>query len=349
MERGRTVMMNVKKIKTILFVAGCLVGGSMLGAWLLTPHSARAQFSAQSTWIAQSNIGGGANAVTFSNLPITQLSDLVGVPLRFLPTNTNAAGPTTITPATGLNPVTVERSSGGTLVPIAGGDFTANTMAEVIYDGTEFVQTNPATGTDPVGTEKAFTGASAQVPAGHLFEDGTCKSQTTYAALYASYGSTDLYSPGSTGGACPGGQFHVKFANGRASVAADTQNSVTASVLTTAGSGCGATTVGVNCGAQNHALSSSNQLPSTPITGTVSTTLTLVGGVSLYSDVFTGGASNEGATSAYNAASQTGAFSVNFAGSSASSTFTGASIGSGSPSPFTTVQPTSTVYMLVKY
>jgi len=237
------------------FIAFCMAGlfaGSIAGLYMFAPAPLHAQLSAQQTFVPASQVGGSANAITLSLANITQLSDILGVPIHIIPTNTNAAGGTTITPATGLGAINVLRSSGGTLVPIAGGDITAGAtpvIAEVIYDGTEFVLTDPATGTALVGSEVDFTAGSA-APAGHLIEDGRCISQTTYLSLWNYYGNSDIYSPGSTGGVCSAGQFHIKFANGRASVAYDTQGTATANILTNAGSGCAATAVAVDCGNQ---------------------------------------------------------------------------------------------------
>lgn len=247
--------MTVKKLNIL---AGVLFGIGLAAALITveTPRPSLAQFSAQSTWVPASGVGGGANAVTLAVPNVSQFADLLGVPIRFLPINVNAAGATTVN-VTGLGAIAVKRTSAGSLVPIAGSDFTTGTLAEVVYDGTQFVQTNPATGTAPVGSEISVTAGTAAI-AGYLIANGTCISQTTYSALFAFYGNTDVWTPGSTGGACPAGQFHLPYTNGRNSVAADTQGGVTANVLTNAGSGCAATGVAVSCGAQNKQILQAN-------------------------------------------------------------------------------------------
>lgn len=298
------------------------------------PRTSRAQFSAQSTWVPASGVGGGANAVTLNVPNVSQLADLLGVPLRFLPTNVNAAGTTTVN-VTGLGAIAVKRYSAGALVPIAGGDFTTGVMVEVTYDGTQFVQPNPATGTAPVGSEISVTAGTAAI-AGYLIANGTCISQTTYSALFAFYGGVDVWSPGSTGGACPAGQFHLPFANGRNAVAYDTQGAVTAGVLTNAGSSCAATAVGVLCGQQNRSVAQAN-LPNVNFTVTdpththaIAPTAQTASGTT-FTTGGTSGASTAGASVTQGAA-------------------TGISVNSGGSGTALVVQnPTYTVLKMIKY
>lgn len=335
------------KIYAVVAICGALIVGAFAPSFL---GPLRAQLNAPQTW--GGTAGGSINALTLTIPNVSAMADLLGVPIRFLPANANAAGVTTVN-INGIGAQAVMRTSGGTLVPIAGGDFGSGSpppYAEIMWDGTEFVQTNPATGTDPVGHEEAFTGAASQIPAGRLVENGVCISQTTYAALYASYGSTDLYSPGSTGSSCPGGQFHVKFANGRASVAADTQGSVTASVLTNAGSGCAATAPAVLCGAQSRSLAQGN-LPNINFTGGVGSTSSGSAALGPPGCNFTGGFCAGGSFSAAMitpGATNTSAALV--AVTDVSVNLTNISVPSGgSGTPVVTVQPISTVLMLVKY
>jgi hypothetical protein len=281
--------------------------------------------------------------VTVGGLAIGSLGDLLGVPIRFIPGTANAAGATTVNPSGpggALGAITVRRASAGGLVAIAGGDFSTTVYAEIVYDGTEFVQINPATGSAPVGTELSYTGSTA--PAGYLVENGVCVSQTTYAALYAAYGGTDVYSPGSTGGACAGGQFHVKFANGRASVAADTQGGVVAGVLTTAGSGCGATVVAVNCGAQNQLIAQA---------GLPNATIPIPSGQGSHTHVISPTAATlnsvESATSGGPVNATAGASATQAA--TLPAMVTSSMNGGVTQTATTTVQPTSTVLMAVKY
>lgn len=328
--------MSRENIKAFLFGAS-LVAALFLGA-IFHPMTSplKAQLAAPNTWIPASAIGGTANALTITMPNVSGLNDLIGVPLHFFPLSNNAAGATTINVNTTSN-VAVKRATGTGLWPIAGGDFNSAVLAEVIYDGTQFNQTNPATGNAPVGSEVTLTNTT--LPNGYLIENGTCVSQTTYSALFSYYGG-DVWTPGSTGAACSGGNFHLPFANGRAAVAYDQQGAVTAGVLTSAGSGCSATTVAVPCGSQNRALSSTAQLPQFTPSGSVSSTMTSLSlaGLNL--------STTAGATTVL--VSNGGLGTVQFS-SAISSAFTGSAIGSASPSPFTTVQPTYTVMKAVKY
>ena len=315
-------------VLAVIGIAALLVG---------IPRPVIAQFSAQGTWIPSSGVGGTGSAVTLTVPNIASMSDLLGVPLRFIPANTNAAGGTTIT-VNAFSAESVKRSSSGLLVPIAGGDFTAGgtaPFAEVIWDGTEFVQKNPATGNDAVGTEKSFTNT---VPAGWLVEDGSCYSRTTYAALFAYYGSTDLWATQASS-SCTGSQFAVPKANGRISVAVQNQGSGTGPLTNcTAG-------VTVNCGAQQQTLVA-GQVPqvSTSYTpaGSVTTSLTNTGATN-------GGTSGAVLQNGATAATQ-GNATISF---SASSSFSGTpatiTVGSGSPSPVSIINYNYQVYKAVKY
>lgn len=222
------------------------------------PRPVIAQFSGQGTWVPAVNVGGTASAVQLTIPNITGMADLLGVPLRFVPKNTSVAGGTTIN-VNSYGAENVLRASSGSLVAIAGGDMTASgPFAEVVWDGTEMVQINPATGNDAVGTEKSFTNT---VPAGWLVEDGSCVSRTTYAALFAFYGDTDLWAT-QAGSSCSGTQFTVPKANGRISVAVQNQGAGTGPLTScTAG-------ITNNCGTQtiSQAMLPSVSLPSSSLT-----------------------------------------------------------------------------------
>lgn len=240
-----------RKTVAAWFIAAAFAA-SAIALSLLIPQPLRAQLNAPQTWAG--NAGGSANALTLTVPNIASMADLVGVPVRFVPQSNNAAGGTTIN-VNVIGNVAVLRTTPQGLAALSGGDFVAFSQAEVVYDGTQFVQRTPSAGLIPPGMIGDF---ALSAPLGWLTANGTCISQTTYAALYVYFGSSDIYSPGSTGGACAGGQFHLPFLNGRMTVAFDTQGSVTANVLTNAGSGCAATAVAVNCGAQNKTILQAN-------------------------------------------------------------------------------------------
>jgi microcystin-dependent protein len=300
-----------------------------------------AQVSAVQTFIPASGVGGTSNAVTLSVPNIRSMADLVGVPIRFFPKSNAVAGGATINVNSyGTN--AVDRLSAGTLVSIADHDLTTAAMAEVIWDGTEFQQTNPATGTVPVGTEIVVTGGSA-APFGYLIENGACLSQTTYAALYALYGSTDTWSPGN-GASCSGSQFHVKFANGRASVASNTQGSQTGPLTN-----CTAT-VGVVCGAQTATIAQS-ALPNTTLT--VSTTVNIPSGQGAHSHTVSVSTSGTGTGGAGNLANYSGLTTTSTAtlpAMSGTSTGSTSSMNGGvSQTALATVPPVNSNIFAVKY
>jgi hypothetical protein len=353
--------MTIKDVGRIGLVLSVIAASAFAASLFLLSliQPARSQFSAQSIFIAGGNVGGTGNAITLTVANVATMQDLLGVPIRFLPAHTSVAGIVTVAiiPLGGssLGVLDTYRYSSGSIVPIAGGDISANVLAEIVYDGTEFIQQNPATGTAPVGTEISFIGNGP--PPGYLIEDGVCVSTTTYAALYASFGSSDIWSPGSTGGACSAGQFHLPFANGTVAAAVDQQGSVTAGKLTNAVSSCNNTGIGL-CGSQNRSLSSTAQLPQFTPSGTVSTVTPAgtIGGSfvstnGLLTDVLSGGSytvPSSGTTIGVQQLTVTGS-SFSFTGTPATPTFTGVAIGSASPSAFVTVQPTRTVVVAVKY
>lgn len=189
--------------------------------------------------------GGSANAQTIITVPPFIAS--TGSIMRFKAGASNT-GPLTVN---GIN--VFRRSQLGATMSV-GGEIYAGEMVDLEYDGTEFQCLS--CGRVFVGSTIDMTGPTA--PAGYLAGDGTCVSQTTYADLFLSYGSADIWSPGSTGGACSAGLFHLPFTNGSVAAAYDSQGAAVASKLTNAGSSCAATGVGVNCGAQNRTLAQTN-------------------------------------------------------------------------------------------
>jgi hypothetical protein len=270
------------------------------------------------------------------------LGDILGVPIRISAPSANAAGGTNVN-VNSLGSVAVQRNSLGTFVAIAGGDVPANGLTELIYNGTVFIEVNPATGGDPVGSEKFFSN-NISTPAGWLAENGTCVSTTTYAALYAFFGSSDIWTPGSTGSSCSAGNFHLPYANGTAPASFDTQGGVTAGKLTTAGSGCnGASTV--TCGTQNVTIAQS-ALPN----ATLSVSIGAGQGSHAHStpsNYLTGSAgAGIGGTSSSSAGANNG---TNAATLPAMSGTTSSINGGVSQATTSLVQPTRTVFSAIKY
>lgn len=226
------------------------------------PQSALAQLSSGQTWAGTS--GGTANAQTLTIHNVVALNDLLGVPIRFLPGNTNvnatpAAMTLTINIDTGgtLGPVTVNRKTSNLgLQALSGGEVQSGVMTEVVYDGTVFEISSPVDYT-PVGKTIELRQSSLTAPLGSLIEDGSCYTRTAFPALFSAIGTT--YNSGAPS-ACSGSQFAVPFSNGTGFAALDNQGANTANKLTSAGSGCTATAVGTFCGSQNQSLTL-GQLP----------------------------------------------------------------------------------------
>ena len=94
----------------------------------------RAVRSQRANFVAASAVTGTANAIALAFSPtFAALSDLTGVPLRFLAEATNTAGVTLA--VDGLTATNITRPDGSALRP---GDITVGRFIQVIYDGTVF-------------------------------------------------------------------------------------------------------------------------------------------------------------------------------------------------------------------
>ncbi len=220
---------------------------------LVPPIVGRAQLAAVQTWAGTA--GGTSTAITLSIHNVVALNDLLGVPIRFLPSGV-AVGPTTLT---------VNLDGGGSLAATAvlrptsnvglkapsGSEIATGVLTEVTYDGTQFVVSSPVDMT-PVGHAVDLRQTSNTAPAGYLLEDGSCYSQTTYAPLFSVISTT--YNAGSPL-SCGAGTFAAPFSNGTVFAALDTQGvNGAAGRITSAGSGCDGTAIGT-CGSQNRTVS----------------------------------------------------------------------------------------------
>ena len=108
--------------------------------------------------------GGTANAITLTPAPAAAaLSELLGTPLRFMATAANTSAVTLN--VNGLGAIAVTRETGGA---VQAGDWNANQIVEVMYDGTAFRLTAPANGEiSRTGRRQVFTaGGTFTVPAG---------------------------------------------------------------------------------------------------------------------------------------------------------------------------------------
>lgn len=235
-------------LKRALAIAAVIAAAAILYAAVPPPQRAAAQFVDQGTW--GGNSGGSANAQTIAIGNYT--AHKAGVILRFNPGFTNT-GPTQVN-VSGLGLVNVMRPSSIGLVAFSGGEFFANEPTSIMYNGSVYVLASNVDMT-PIGKTIEFRGTAA--PRGSLIEDGSCVSQTTYAALFSVISTTY--------GSCSAGLFKLPFSNGTAFVALDNQGvNGAANRITNAGSGCTATAVGTFCGAQNSTLNTNNLPPYSP-------------------------------------------------------------------------------------
>lgn len=287
------------------------------------PGPSQAQFADQSTYGGTSTGAANVQVITIQNLSAHK----VGVPLRFTPGFANT-GPATIN-VSGLGAVAIVRPSSIGNVALSSSELLAGELTEVIYNGTAYQLASNVDMT-PIGRTVEYRGAST--PRGTLVEDGSCVSRTTYAPLFSVIGTTY--------GACDGSTtFGLPDSRGTMFAALDNQGANgNANRITSAGSGCTATAVGL-CGAQNQTLSTA-QLPVVTPSGTIAN-----GAITI----------NNGANVAIQGGSNgPNTFPPGFAlvlaavtASQATSTFTGTPFGSGTAHPI--LNPISLGRRAIKY
>jgi microcystin-dependent protein len=258
----------VIKRKVALAIAVLVAVALIVYGFVPPPRHARAQFADQGTWAGTA--GGTANAVVLTLQNVSSLNDIVGVEISFNP-SANNTGPVTIAITNVLGTTTAAtlyRPSSIGLTGLSLNELWVGETTSVKYNGSVFVLTSNVDMTG-IGDAVELRGSTAR--RGTLIEDGSCYSQTTYAALFSVIGTT--YNAGAPV-ACSGGQFAVPDSRGSFFAALDSQGANgAASRLTGAGSGCTATTVGTRCGAQNQTLTTA-QLPVFTPSGSVSLTNT---------------------------------------------------------------------------
>lgn len=116
-------MLNAKRLFVFLAVA------------FASAIPARAQFAAQQTWQATST--GTANAVIIGMPNVSSIADLVGVPIRFLPSATNT-GPATASVG-GTAATAVKKATQNGLAALGGQEMVAGQLTVLVYDGTQYV------------------------------------------------------------------------------------------------------------------------------------------------------------------------------------------------------------------
>jgi hypothetical protein len=171
-------------MKNFLKISATLIAVVMMAILLVPPpHPVRAQLSGQQTWAGTA--GGTSTALTLNIHNVVALNDLLGVPVRFLPSGINPIGTPPVTLVVNIDtggtlPTTniVRPTSNVGIQPLAGGELQTGQMAEVTYDGVNgFVITSPIDMT-PVGHSIDLRQTSGVAPAGYVIEDGTCYTRT---------------------------------------------------------------------------------------------------------------------------------------------------------------------------
>jgi hypothetical protein len=205
----------VKK-KFLAAAAGALLATVAVYALVPPPqHVSAAGFADQATFGGTST-GSVSGSTTSYAITIPNLStNPTGVVLRFIPNVTNV-GPTQIN-VSGIGLVNVLRHSSIGNVAFSGGEFMAGELTCITFDGTAYELTCNVDMTR-IGDAVQFRGGTT--PRGTLIEDGTCVSQTTFAALFSVIGNT--YTPAG-GGSCATGLFAVPDSRGTGFVALDGQ------------------------------------------------------------------------------------------------------------------------------
>jgi microcystin-dependent protein len=246
----------LRKLPGIISALGILAFVVLGVLTLIRPT--QAQLRAVQTWF--STTGGTVNAQTLTIPNVLNYSDLVGVTITGLPGLTNT-GPMTLN-VNSIGTKAVLRVPSG--AALGGAEVQSGVPISLLYNGTNFYIISPQI-TAPVGSTIEMRGSTA--PTGYLVEDGSCVSQTTYAALFAYVGSTY--------GSCTTGLFAVPDSRGTSFMALDGQGvNGLAGRLTSASCATPNTVNGAVCGAQTQTLSS-GQIPT--ITSNTSATTTLTG------------------------------------------------------------------------
>jgi microcystin-dependent protein len=108
-------------------------------------------------------------------------------------------------------------------IALVGDEMPTNMLAELNYDGTQFILLNPSHGaTTPTGTVVDFAGATP--PANWLMCDGSALSRITYAALFSVIGTSWGIGDGSS-------TFNIPDVRGRTAIGSGTGSGLTARTL----------------------------------------------------------------------------------------------------------------------
>jgi hypothetical protein len=260
---------------------------------------------------------------------------------------TNGTGNTQLNVnATGLKNV-LRRTTDG-LQALNGGEIVANTIVEVVYDGTQY-QLMSNVSPFPVGT--VLTTISSTADAGFLLLNGTCQSTTTFAALWTKMGSPGV-------GGCAAGQFPLPDGRGRVVAMIDSGGS---GRITLAGGNFNGTVMYAAGGlenhtmllgdlvAHNHPISASDSGHSHGITEPAAGTGHQHG---IGAAISNGASPGTGSASPVNAAGTGGLTAFATTGitiNNGTANITASSTNTGGGNPFTVLQPTLMLNKQVKY
>jgi microcystin-dependent protein len=221
----------IRKIAFLVAASVWLIGGPAL-----------AQFAEQASWAGNGAGTGAAQTITLGN--VLTLADILGVNIKWIPSNSNS-GATTLN-VDGLGAQPIQRVTPAGMVALGGGEIVAGHVAIAMWNGTVFDLQNSAA-PDPPGHVMDYAGAAC--PTGWATGGGQVISQTTQAPLYGVLGVI--------WGSNAGGNFTLPDLRGRTTFGQDSGGS---GRITAAGGNFDGTVVGGTGGQQNQTLTQA-QLP----------------------------------------------------------------------------------------
>jgi hypothetical protein len=320
-------MMKSSIFKTI--AGSVAVALTLAAAYLFVPppRHAYAQFADQGAWAGNATLNTGVtpNVLTITLPNVSQLNDIVGVQIGLNPSaNNTAAVNVVITNAMGSTTATaLDRPSSIGLTSLSNSELFAGETTSLKYNGSVFVLTSNVDMT-PIGATVQSRGT---VSRGSLVEDGSCVSQTTYAALFVVI--SNAY------GSCSAGLFKLPDSRGQGFFAYDGQGANGNAGRITTATCATPNNAGGTCGGEKETLTSGN-VPSISIS---------VGIAGNNIPITTGTVSN---SSTVNTSSSSGNFPQANAGWGNAASLTGTA-GNASPSAVATLPPITLGLRAIKY
>ena len=218
-----------------------------ISVWLAA-GPALAQFAEQASWAGTGTGSGAAQAITLGN--VLTLADILGVNVKWIPSNSNPAGGGATLNVNALGAQPIQRVTPAGMVALGGGEIIAGHTAIAMWNGTVFELQNSAA-PEPPGRVMDYAGASC--PTGWAAASGSSTtSQTAQAPLFGVLGTI--------WGSSAGGNFTLPDLRGRATFGQDSGGS---NRITSAGGNFDGTVIGNTGGQQNQTLTIA-QLPANP-------------------------------------------------------------------------------------